>query len=132
MDIFLAGARSVILGARGLPGCFSRLHVWRSVGWWPLSVGARLDRSTENAVDKLGRCFAAEKLGQFNRLVDRGPERHCSIAVQGFIESDAQYVAVNRGHLRQRPQRRPQLNQAIDRGAIGEYAAHELLSVATC
>src|SRR5258707_7170868 len=92
-------------------------------------IAAGLDRSSEDSVYKLGRGFTAEKFAQLNRLVDRGPERHCSIAVQGFIESDAQYVAVNRGHLRERPQRRPQLNQAIDGGAIGQHAAHQLLGV---
>jgi len=89
-----------------------------------------LDSSSEDAIDKLGRGFAAKELGEFNSLVYRGPERHCSIAVQGFIESDAQNIAINRRHLRQRLQRRPLLNQTVDGRAIGQYAVQELLRVA--
>src|SRR5260370_21919776 len=94
------------------------------------SSAARLDRSSEDSVYELCRGLTAEKLAQLNRLVDRGPERHCSIAVQGFIESDAQDVAVNRRHLRQWPQRRALLNHPINPRAIVEDAADQVRRLA--
>src|SRR5205807_9625224 len=94
-----------------------------------LPARARLNRSPEDAIDEFGRGFATEELGQFDRLVDCGPERHCSIAVQGFIESDAQNVAIDRRHLRQRPQRRSLLDHLVDRRPIGEHATYQLLRV---
>src|SRR5919201_1723151 len=90
------------------------------------SSSLTLNCSAEDAIHKLCRGLAAEKLGQLNRLVDGGPERHCSIAVQGFIEADAQHVAVDRRHLRQRPQRRALLDQAIDGRAVLEHAGDQL------
>src|SRR5437762_5659666 len=118
-----------LIDARGFAARFSGSYNWRGFGWWPLPVCARLDRASKNAINKLGRSFASEEFGQFDRLVDRGPERHFSIAVQGFIESDAQHIAVDRGHLGQWPQRRAQLNQAIDVSAIAKHSADQLLSV---
>src|SRR5579859_5705894 len=119
-----------VFDARGFTARFSGSSYWRGLNWWPLPVCARLDRSSEDTVDKLGRSFAAEEFGQFDGLVDRGPERHFSIAVQGFIESDAQHVAVDCRHLGQRPQRRAQLNQTIDVRAIGQHPTDQLLGVA--
>src|SRR5262249_7690061 len=48
---------------------------------------------------------------------------------QGFIESDTQDVAVDGGHLRQWPERRPLLNQTIDRWPLLEYPAHQAARV---
>src|SRR6185295_7064826 len=108
--------------ARGMAIWFRRSRRGRRFGWWPFSAGARLDRSAEDPVDELGGSFATEQLGQFYGLVNCRSERHCSIAVQGFIEADAQDVAVNRRHLCQWPQRRAQLNQPVNGRAIGEHA----------
>src|SRR5437762_1759771 len=93
-------------------------------------IAAGLDRSSEDSVYELCRGLTAEKLAQLNRLVDRGPEWHCSIAVQGFIESDAQNVAVNRRHLRERPQRRALLNHSINCRPIVEDATYQVLRIA--
>src|SRR5712691_3666130 len=98
------GTTAWLIGSRG----------WRGLSRRPLPARALVKGSTEDTVDKFRRGFAAEELGQFNRLVARGPEWHCSIAVQGFIEPDAQNVAVDGRHLRQRPQRRPHLNETVD------------------
>src|SRR5919204_4199641 len=113
------GTTAWLVGSRG----------WRGLRRGPLATRARLDRSTEDTIDEFGRGFTAEELGQFNRLVYRGPERHCSIAVQGFIESDAQNVTVDGRHLRQGPERRPLLNERVDGGTVGEHSANQLVGV---
>src|SRR4051812_30142384 len=79
--------------------------------------------TSKHAVDEFGRGFTTEELGQFNRLVYGGSEWHCSIAVQGFIESDAQDIAVHRGHLRKRPQWCALLDECVDRGSILQHTA---------
>src|SRR5215216_6090898 len=91
-----------------------------------IAAGVGLDGPSEHAIDELGRGLAAEELGKLNRLVNSGPERHCSIAVQGFIESDPQHVAVDGRHLSQRPQRCPLLYDPIDRCAVGQYSLNQL------